>query len=82
MEALVSLLTKMTQDYQGTHGRRGCVTPFQLVQWKEASEGDMDLVDGYEELPPDVQDKVKRAIMQGHVDDADWKGVGFYRTRA
>jgi len=35
----------------------------------------MDLVDGYEELPPDVQDKVKRAIMQGHVDDADWKGV-------
>ena len=29
----------------------------------------MDLVDGFEELPEDMQVKVKRAIEQGHVDD-------------
>ena len=32
------------------------------------------MVDGYDELPKDFQDKVKRAIEQGHVDDEDWKG--------
>lgn len=37
----------------------------------------MDLVDGYDELPADFQDKVKRALEQGHVDDEDWKGVSF-----
>ena len=40
----------------------------------------MDLVDGYEELPEDMQDKIRRAIVQGHVDDADWKGVRFLST--
>lgn len=37
---------------------------------------DMDLVDGFEELPDDVKAKVKRALEQGHVDDEDWNGVG------
>lgn len=36
---------------------------------------DMDMVDGYDELPDEVQEKVKRALEQGHVDDADWNGV-------
>lgn len=35
----------------------------------------MELVDGYEELPEDQQEKVKRAIEQCHVDDDDWNGV-------
>lgn len=35
----------------------------------------MDLVDGYDELPEDAQEKVKRALEQGHVDDDDWNGV-------
>lgn len=34
----------------------------------------MDFVDGYDELPPEVQEKVKRALEQGHVDDEDWNG--------
>lgn len=35
----------------------------------------MDYVDGFEELPDELQDKVKRALEQGHVDDEDWNGV-------
>lgn len=35
----------------------------------------MEFVDGYDTLPPEVQEKVKRAIEQGHVDDEDWNGV-------
>lgn len=36
---------------------------------------DMELVDGYEELPEAAQEKVKRALEQRHVDDEDWNGV-------
>lgn len=39
------------------------------------TEGDLELVDGYEELSEEHQEKVKRALEQGHVDDEDWKGV-------
>lgn len=35
----------------------------------------MDLIDGYDELPADAQEKVKRALDQGHVDDEEWNGV-------
>lgn len=35
----------------------------------------MELVDGYDDLPAEAQEKVKRAIEQGHVDDEDWNGV-------
>jgi hypothetical protein len=36
---------------------------------------DMELVDGYDELPDEAQEKVKRALEQGHVDDEEWNGV-------
>ncbi|TKA70598.1 hypothetical protein B0A55_06706 [Friedmanniomyces simplex] len=52
----------------------GCVTPEVICNWKVSSGGDMDLVDGYDTLPPDVQGKVQRAFEQGHVDDDDWNG--------
>jgi hypothetical protein len=35
----------------------------------------MDMVDGYEDLPTEAQEKVRRAVEQEHVDDEDWKGV-------
>lgn len=35
----------------------------------------MELVDGFEDLPEPAQEKVKRALEQGHVDDEDWNGV-------
>jgi hypothetical protein len=42
---------------------------------KESSGDDIEMVDGYDELPEDVKDKVQRALEQGHVDDENWKGV-------
>ncbi|KAK3712912.1 hypothetical protein LTR37_008797 [Vermiconidia calcicola] len=52
----------------------GCVTPLVIHNWKETSGMDMDLVDGYDTLPDEIKEKVKRALEQGHVDDEDWKG--------
>ena len=54
---------------------RGCVTPTVLHNWKELAGDDMEMIDGYSELPAVVQVKVKRALDQGHVDDEDWNGV-------
>lgn len=34
-----------------------------------------DLIDGYDEISEENQEKVMRALEQGHVDDEDWKGV-------
>lgn len=51
-----------------------------LSNWKDTSGGDMDLIDGYDELPADAQEKVERALQQGHVDDEDWKGVSHFDT--
>ncbi|KAL9598371.1 MAG: hypothetical protein Q9219_004533 [cf. Caloplaca sp. 3 TL-2023] len=35
------------------------------------------MLDGYEELPNDLQEKAKSALEHGHVADEDWKGVRF-----
>ena len=51
------------------------MTPQVFHNWAETSGMDMDLIDGYDELPSDSQAKVKRALEQGHVDDEDWNGV-------
>lgn len=56
----------------------GCVTPSVIHNWKITSDGDMDLVDGYDELPAELQEKVKRAFDQGHVDDEDFTGVSIF----
>lgn len=53
------------------------MTPKQLESLHDVLEGDVDMFDGYEELPNDCQEKVKRALENGHVDDEDWKGVMF-----
>lgn len=54
---------------------RGCVTPKQIENLIETCEGDTDLIDGYDELPPEYQEKIKYALENGHVADEDWKGV-------
>jgi hypothetical protein len=56
---------------------RGCVTPKVIANVNEYIEGDLDLLEGYENLPEDIQVKVKRALDQGHVDDEEWQGVSF-----
>lgn len=33
------------------------------------------MIDGLDTMPEDAQEKVKRALEQGHVDDDDFNGV-------
>lgn len=54
---------------------RGCVSPQNISTWRDETDGDMDNVDGYAELPDEMKEKVAKAIEQGHVDDEDWKWV-------
>ncbi|KAI9810894.1 MAG: hypothetical protein M1827_005753 [Pycnora praestabilis] len=53
---------------------RGCVTPQQLGNLQEVTNGDLDYVDGYDQVDAMMQDKIKRALEQGHVDDVEWNG--------
>jgi len=36
---------------------------------------DYSLLDGYDELSPENQKRVREAIAEGHVADSDWRGV-------
>jgi hypothetical protein len=56
---------------------RGCVTPKQISNLVEfiGESKDLSQIDGYDELSPEYQAKVRDAIEHGHVDDADWRGV-------
>ncbi|KAG9898140.1 zf-PARP-domain-containing protein, partial [Aureobasidium melanogenum] len=58
----------------------GCVTPKQLENMKAECGMDMEYVDGYDELPHEFQEKVYRALDQGHVDMEDWKGDPEYNV--
>lgn len=51
------------------------MTPAQIQNLKETIEDNLDYLDGYDELGPELQGKVERALKEGHVDDSDWCGV-------
>jgi len=57
------------------NGLRGCVTPKQIANLIESSGGDTDMVDGFDEVPAEYQEKVTFALENGHVPDEDWRGV-------
>lgn len=61
---------------------RGCVTPTVLHNWWDKAEKNMELIDGFDELPEEVQPKVQRALEASHVDDEDWNGVSINAVRA
>ncbi|EIT79410.1 poly polymerase and DNA-ligase Zn-finger region-domain-containing protein [Aspergillus flavus] len=56
----------------------GCVTPRIIASLNEnlgdGDEKDYEQLDGFEDLTPENQEKVKKALEQGHVDDDEWKG--------
>jgi len=63
---------------------RGCVTPLQIknLQVQVGPLEDLDLeadlaaiIDGYDEVTGEAQEKIKFALEHGHVPDEDWKGV-------
>lgn len=75
-----SLTSFLFPEIRLTPCTRGCVTPKQFINIRtkltpDAGTLDVTGLEGYDELPADLQAKVKEAIEQGHVADADWKGV-------
>lgn len=73
-ELRFGVLVTIQENTSWTWRHWGCTTPAQIANLKESSGDDIDMVDGYDELPEDAKDKVRRALEQGHVDDEDWKG--------
>lgn len=64
------------------------MTPRQVAGLQEIVDEDKDfsLLDGFDELSEENQDKIREAVEQGHVADSDWKGVSsdrydFMKTR-
>ncbi|KAL8944529.1 MAG: hypothetical protein Q9211_000540 [Gyalolechia sp. 1 TL-2023] len=55
-------------------GTPGLVLEALIERLKTALGDDVSMLDGYEELPDDLQEKVKLALENGHVADEDWKG--------
>jgi hypothetical protein len=54
---------------------RGCLTPRVIGNIRDAlgEEGELnfDLLDGFDELPADIQEKIKKAMEDGEVAEAD-----------
>ena len=57
---------------------RGCVTPKQMENLNKTIEGNLDFLDGYDEVDEESQAKVKKALEDGHVADDEWKGVSTF----
>ena len=75
LETLVSTVQSCSVLSLSPSVCRGCVTPKQISNLKDSIEGDPSQIDGYEELPEDFQEKLARAVGQGHIDDEDWGWV-------
>lgn len=41
----------------------------------DVEEKDYSVLEGYDDLPEEYQEKIRKALSQGHIDDEDWKGV-------
>ncbi|KAJ5235085.1 uncharacterized protein N7469_004253 [Penicillium citrinum] len=60
----------------------GCTTPLVLQNIKESIGGegededslDFDALDGFDEVPLEMQEKIKTALVKGHVEDEEWNG--------
>lgn len=42
---------------------------------EDSEEPDFSRLDGFEELSEEFQEKIRKAIELGHVEDEEWKGV-------
>ena len=54
---------------------RGCVTPQMIANLNDTIDGDLEMLDGYDEIDEESQEKVRKALKDGHVADEDWNGV-------
>jgi hypothetical protein len=61
---------------------RSCITPtviqnlLKSLGGLEGIEDDLNVIDGYDEVPQEWQEKILTMLKEGHVPDEDWKGVG------
>lgn len=74
VQALVSCCSTIISCVPANAFVRGCVTPKIIENINEFLEGNMELLEGYEALDEAWQDKITKALEQGHVDDRDWTG--------
>lgn len=42
---------------------------------EDSEEPDFSRLDGFEELSEEFQEKIRKAIELGHIEDEEWKGV-------
>ena len=60
---------------------RSCITPTVIQNLLNALGGldgieeDLNVIDGYDEIPQEWQEKILTMLREGHVPDEDWKGV-------
>jgi ubiquitin-conjugating enzyme E2 O len=47
----------------------------ETIEELSGDKKDPEAIDGFEDLSPENQERVVRALEQGHVDDDEWKGV-------
>ncbi|EEP82400.1 predicted protein [Uncinocarpus reesii 1704] len=61
---------------QGRVAPGGCVTPKQVASIQEVvgEDKDLSLLDGFEDVSAENQDKIRDAVENGHVADSDWRG--------
>ncbi|ETN44166.1 uncharacterized protein HMPREF1541_10716 [Cyphellophora europaea CBS 101466] len=70
------------KDHTSWHWKHwGCVTPLQIENLQYMLEGldlekddEMEVIDGWEDLTPENQEKLRQAIRVGHIDDSEWRG--------
>ncbi|MCJ1476028.1 hypothetical protein MMC13_004692 [Lambiella insularis] len=70
---MAPLSTRSISKAGPTSIERGCVTPVNIASLKRAIEGNLDYLDGYEDLTDEDKAKVRQAIADGHVADEDWR---------
>ncbi|CAG8335690.1 unnamed protein product [Penicillium nalgiovense] len=57
----------------------GCFTPKQIVNVKkdlteDSEDPDFSRLDGFDEMSEELQDKIRKAVEVGHVEDEEWRG--------
>ncbi|EON64892.1 hypothetical protein W97_04126 [Coniosporium apollinis CBS 100218] len=73
-ECRLATLIEIQEKQSWAYKHWGCVSPKVISNMQAHCQGDLGLIEGYEEMPDEWQDKIARALEQGHIDDEDYKG--------
>ncbi|KAJ9667964.1 hypothetical protein H2201_001769 [Coniosporium apollinis] len=73
-ECRLATLIEIQEKQSWAYKHWSCVSPKVISNMQVHCQGDLSLIEGYEEMPDEWQDKIARALEQGHIDDEDYKG--------